>query len=85
MLHIAELGPRTMLAKLDGKTLGPNKYRGEIGCLLDTVTDRPIFPDFVRVDRWPPPEIPEDIVSGMCADQKYMLRIYEIVRTGKVL
>ena len=78
------MGPRNLLAKLDGKTLGPNRYRGEIGRMLDNVTDRPIFPNFVRIDRWPPPEIPADVVSGMCADQKYLLRIYDIVRTGKV-
>ena len=85
LLHIGELFPRRLLEKLDGKTTGPNTYGGPIGRLLDTVSERPIIPDFAKVDRWPGPEIPREIRDEMCSDQQYFLRLCDIVRTGEVL
>ena len=85
LLHIGELFPRRLLEELDGKTTGPNKYGGPIGRLLDTVSERPIIPDFAKVDRWPGPEIPREIRDEMCEDQQYFLRLCDIVRTGEVL
>ncbi|XP_065671449.1 uncharacterized protein LOC136089407 [Hydra vulgaris] len=84
-LHTNELPLRHLIVELDGKTLSNNKWSGDLGKLLDTVTDLEINKNFEMVTLGEPLIVlPDKIVKDLSSDQAYGYRIVTAIRS-KVL
>ena len=84
-LHTGELPLRKLITEVDGKTLSNNKWSGDLGKMLDTVTELEIDPNFAKVDVGPPIiELRQEVVKELSTDQSYAYQIYWAIRTGKL-
>ena len=68
-LHTGELRLRKLITEVDGKTLSNNKWSGDLGKMLDTVTELEIDPNFAKVDVGPPIiELRQEVVKELSTD-----------------
>ena len=82
-LHTGELPLRKLFTELDGPTLSGNKYSGDIGQLLDSVTELEINPHFEKVAVGPPLiELTDKVIMDLSTDQAYAYKITNAIRSG---
>nr|XP_047127618.1 uncharacterized protein LOC124808520 [Hydra vulgaris] len=82
-LHTNELPLRHLIVELDGKTLSNNKWSGELGKLLDTVTDLDANKNFEKITLGEPLIVlPGKILKDLSTDQAYGYRIVTAIRSG---
>ena len=83
--HIIELTPKNVFIFIDGPTASGTAYTGGIGRVLkEEVMKLEVDPNFVPVDQFDIPVLPEEVVSKLSSDQYYLYTIAHIVRTGNV-
>lgn len=85
-LHLNELPFRHLFQHLDGKTTGPNSYRGPIGHAImeneEELRRKPVV-KFVRVrDRLN--QLPTEVIDNFTSEQKYFYEMCMAVRRGIV-
>ena len=82
-LHTNELLLRHLLVELDGKTLSNNKWSGELGKMLGTVTELNTNRNFEAVTLGKLLIVlPDKILKDLLTDQAYGYRIVIAIRTG---
>lgn len=81
-LHANELPLRHLMQQMDGKTIGPRGYTGEIGKQLEKCETRPVT-TFTPIDT-EMPSIDCEILNDLSNDQKYLYNIAKAVSTGYV-
>ena len=82
-LHTNELPLRHLIVELDGKTLSNSKWSGELGKMLDTVTELNTNRNFETVTLGEPLiPLPDKTLKDLSTDQAYSYRIVTAIRTG---
>nr|XP_047125873.1 uncharacterized protein LOC124807716 isoform X2 [Hydra vulgaris] len=82
-LHTNELPLRHLIVELDGKTLSNNKWSGELGKLLNMVTDLDANKNFEKITLGEPPIVlPGKILKDLSTDQACGYRIVTAIRSG---
>lgn len=80
MLHANELPLRHLFHHLDGETSRPRGFAVPIGKQVETCEKLPLVA--FKPIKGNLPVIPEDIVKGLSADQKYLLKMYRAISCG---
>ncbi|KAJ6617794.1 hypothetical protein Bhyg_17838, partial [Pseudolycoriella hygida] len=80
-LHFVELPLRALFVFIDGKTLGPHQFSGEIGSKLGDCVNLPIV-KFERVTTKLPNLTNDMQIKDLSTDQKYLYEICEAISTG---
>lgn len=78
LLHANELPLRHLFQKIDGKTIGPKQYAGEIGKALETCESLPIV-DFQPISTL----LPVIEKTDLSSDQQYLLDICNAISTDR--
>ena len=73
-----------MFEALDGKTSGKDSWTGPIGKLLSKTQEFPLDPKFKVIEGGNLPELSDDEIRDLSTDQKYLYRILQVIRTGKI-
>ena len=69
LLHTNELPLRHLIIELDGPTLSNNKWSGDIGKLLDTVTELEVDVNFKPITIGQPLiSLPDDFINDLLTD-----------------
>lgn len=88
LLHVMELPPRKLVEVLVGKSTGPGHYQGPsgIGPLLRRATALPLNQKFKKICIGPglPSSLTPAVIAQMTPDQKYLLRIVKMIRSGVI-
>lgn len=83
-LHTHELPLRHLITALDGKTLSNNKWKGDIGNMLDR-PELEINPLFTKLSIGEPLiSLSDNFVKDLSTDQAYGYRITQAIRRGKL-
>ena len=85
-LRTNELPLRHLIVELGGKTLSNSKWSGELGKMLDTVTELNTNRNFEAVTLGEPLiALPDKIIKNLSTDQAYGYRIVTAIRTRVLL
>lgn len=82
-LHFNELPLREYFTLLDGETVGPTQFSGEIGKMLTNCEQQPVG-KFVKIFSDDLPVLNNSVVKDLSQDQRYLYEICHCIQNGSV-